>query len=248
MAQRLVDAFDADGDVRVGARLHPAQRVGQTGVPSAVSEIKQRPVQRPGRVDRCATYRTRDQQCAKQLGEKIGVVGATTRCPAGPPSREGACEPERSLHRAVGLQSRLDHPALQRHHARRHLLVVISMKYSGPGDLFLVRGARVVNPLQVSHLLFGRGCRLPLAAWVLQHDKRFVQSRPPRFGTVSASNIREELKRLVEAGMLHEDRPGDGRVWYERTDSTLWTVVQAAVEATGLVWDDDRMITTDAAD
>jgi hypothetical protein len=89
--------------------------------------------------------------------------------------------------------------------------------------------------------LFGRKCRLPVAAWVLGHGKRFHQSRPPRFGTTSQSNITEELERLVKAGMLIKDVPGDGRVYYEMTDSALWAVVSAAIKVTGLVWEDDRL-------
>jgi hypothetical protein len=99
-----------------------------------------------------------------------------------------------------------------------------------------------VDATRVSDRLFGRGCRLPIAAWVRTHDKRFTQSRPPTFGSTSRSNIREELSRFVELGMLHEDRPGDGKVWYEMTDSPLWSIVQVAVDATGLRWEEDRLI------
>ena len=98
-----------------------------------------------------------------------------------------------------------------------------------------------MEPTRVSDLLFGRGCRLPVAAWVLAHDKRFHQSRPPTFGSTSRSNVREELERLVRAGMLHRDEPGDGRVWYEQTDSPLWEVVETAVRVTALHWRDDRL-------
>lgn len=97
-----------------------------------------------------------------------------------------------------------------------------------------------MDATRASKYLFGRACRLPLAAWVLQHDKRFMQSRPPRFGTVSASNIVVELNRMVDAEMLVRDEPGDGRVYYEMTDSPLWEVVAVAVRATGLRWEDDR--------
>lgn len=99
-----------------------------------------------------------------------------------------------------------------------------------------------MEPTRVSDLLFGRACRLPICAWVRDHDKRFHQSRVPTFGTTSRSNIRTELDRLVSAGMLHEDRPGDGRVHYEMTDSPLWQIVDVAVTATGLQWHDDRLV------
>lgn len=98
-----------------------------------------------------------------------------------------------------------------------------------------------MDPTRVSALLFGRGCRLPVAAWARAHGKRFHQSQPPTFGTTSRSNVTQELERLVRAGMLHRDDPGDGRVYYEQTDSPLWDVVDAAVRATGLRWEDDRL-------
>jgi hypothetical protein len=98
-----------------------------------------------------------------------------------------------------------------------------------------------VDATQVSDRLFGRGCRLPIAAWVLAHDKRFMQSRPPTFGRTSRSNVTQELARLVDVGMLYEERPDDGKVWYEMTGSPLWKVIGAAVEATGLSWQDDRL-------
>lgn len=93
-----------------------------------------------------------------------------------------------------------------------------------------------------SALLFGRGCRLPIAAWVRIHDKRFHQSQPPTFGTISRSNIRDELERLVRGDMLHREVPGDGKVWYEMTDSLLWRVVDEALRATEMRWKDDRLL------
>lgn len=97
-----------------------------------------------------------------------------------------------------------------------------------------------MSATRVSKLLFGRPCRLPVAAWVLQHDKRFHQSRVPTFGTTSASNIKDELHRLVDAEMLVREEPGDGHVYYEMTDSPLWEVVALAVRVSGLRWDDDK--------
>lgn len=99
-----------------------------------------------------------------------------------------------------------------------------------------------MEPTRASELLFGRSCRLPVCAWIRSHGKRFHQSRPPTFGTTSRSNVTSELERLVAAGMLHKDRPGDGRVYYEMTGSPLWDVVDAGVRATGLRWDDDRLV------
>lgn len=89
--------------------------------------------------------------------------------------------------------------------------------------------------------MFGRGCRLPVAAWVRAHGQKFHQSRPPTFGTTSRSNITTELARLTAAGMLVRDDVGDGKVWYDPTDSPLWEIVDVAARVTGLRWDGDRL-------
>lgn len=96
-----------------------------------------------------------------------------------------------------------------------------------------------MDATHVSDRLFGRGCRLPVAAWIAANEKgRFFQSEPPRFGATSLSNIREELERLSELGMLEVERPDDAhKVFYVRTDSPLWRIVDVAVEVTGLRWD-----------
>jgi len=89
-----------------------------------------------------------------------------------------------------------------------------------------------VDAARVSAELFGRTCRLPLAIWVLKRDKpRFFQSEPPReVGVPSA--VRQELARFVRAGLLDEERPdAENRVYYTRTDSPLWAIIQAAGEA-----------------
>ena len=98
-----------------------------------------------------------------------------------------------------------------------------------------------MDATRASKLLFGRPCRLPIAAWVLQQDKRFHQSQVPTFGTTSPSNIKEELHRLVEAEMLLREEQGDGRVYYEMVDSPLWEIVVTAVRATGLRWVDGHL-------
>ena len=46
------------------------------------------------------------------------------------------------------------------------------------------------------------------------------------------SDAANELGRLVRLGMLEEELPdGDRRVWYIRTDSRLWKLIDAATEA-----------------
>ncbi len=85
---------------------------------------------------------------------------------------------------------------------------------------------------QVGKQLFGRGCRLRLALWIAHRDKpRFFQSEPPK-EVILPSDAAKELGRLVRLGMLDEERPdSDRRVWYIRTDSRLWKIIDAAAEA-----------------
>ncbi|KGN31128.1 hypothetical protein N802_04565 [Knoellia sinensis KCTC 19936] len=82
---------------------------------------------------------------------------------------------------------------------------------------------------RISADLFGRRCRLPVAMWILAREKPdFFQSEPPReLGSPTA--IRQELARLTRAGMLDEERPdGENRVYYFRTDSAWWEVIEVA--------------------
>ncbi len=85
---------------------------------------------------------------------------------------------------------------------------------------------------EVGKLLFGRPCRLELALWIARRDKpEFFQSEPPR-EVILPGNASDELSKLVRLGMLQEHRPdGDRRVWYIRTDSRLWKIIDAAAEA-----------------
>lgn len=90
-----------------------------------------------------------------------------------------------------------------------------------------------MDATRVSELLFGRKCRLAVAAWVLHHPKgRFFQSEPRDIEHASTSNIVDELSRLVQLGMLDIERPEESRrVYYVRTNSPLWDIVTAALEA-----------------
>ena len=85
---------------------------------------------------------------------------------------------------------------------------------------------------EVGKLLFGRACRLELALWIVRRDKpRFFQSEPPK-EVILPSDAAKELRQLVRLGMLEEERPdGDRRVWYIRTDSRLWKIIEAAADA-----------------
>lgn len=87
---------------------------------------------------------------------------------------------------------------------------------------------------EVSELLFGRKCRLAVAAWVLHHPKgRFFQSEAAgQIEHASQSNIVDEFQRLVRLGMLDIERPPDSRrVYYVRTTSALWDAIGAVLEA-----------------
>jgi hypothetical protein len=84
---------------------------------------------------------------------------------------------------------------------------------------------------EVGKLLFGRPCRLALALWIVRHDKpRFYQSEPPR-EVILQGDAAKELGKLVRLGMLDEERPDDARrVYYNRTGSPLWKIIEAAAE------------------
>lgn len=91
-----------------------------------------------------------------------------------------------------------------------------------------------MDSTRISELLFGRKCRLAVAAWVLQHPKgRFFQSEASgQIEHASQSNITDEFNRLVELGMLDIERPPDSRrVYYVRTNSPLWDAIAAVLEA-----------------
>jgi hypothetical protein len=85
---------------------------------------------------------------------------------------------------------------------------------------------------EVGRELFGRPCRLALALWIVGHHKsRFYQSEPPR-EVILQGDLAKELGRLVRLGMLEEERPDDARrVYYVRTGSPLWKIIEAAADA-----------------
>jgi DNA-binding transcriptional regulator PaaX len=70
--------------------------------------------------------------------------------------------------------------------------------------------------------------------WIAQRTTpRFYQSEPPKeLGAPTA--VRQELTRFVQMGLLDEERPdGENRVYYERTDSPLWAIIETAVSVLG---------------
>jgi hypothetical protein len=88
---------------------------------------------------------------------------------------------------------------------------------------------------EVGKLLFGRPCRLALAIWIVRHDKpRFYQSEPPR-EVILQSDLAKELDRLVRLGMLEKEHRDDARrIYYDRIDSPLWKIIQAAADVIDL--------------
>jgi hypothetical protein len=87
-----------------------------------------------------------------------------------------------------------------------------------------------LDAAKVGAELFGRACRLKLALWIVRGKPRFYQSEPPR-EVIPQSAVADEADRLVRLGMLEEQRPDDSRrVYYERTDSPLWKIIEAAAD------------------
>lgn len=84
---------------------------------------------------------------------------------------------------------------------------------------------------EVGKELFGRPCRLRLAIWIVRLIKpRFYQSEPPR-EVILQSDAAKELGHLISLGMVEEERPDESRrVYYVRTDSPLWKIIQAAAD------------------
>jgi hypothetical protein len=59
---------------------------------------------------------------------------------------------------------------------------------------------------------------------------KIEQSEPPR-EVILQGYVAGELDRLVRLGMLEEERRDDvRRVYYERTNSPLWKIIQAAAD------------------
>jgi DNA-binding MarR family transcriptional regulator len=78
--------------------------------------------------------------------------------------------------------------------------------------------------------------RLELLLWIqAREDPSFFQGEPATELLAPQSAIREELGKLVELGMLfrEEHHPGSRRLYYSRTDSPLWSIVEAARTALG---------------
>lgn len=88
----------------------------------------------------------------------------------------------------------------------------------------------------VGHLMFGRGLRLRVAAWILGHgvDQAFYQGEAAQGVGYSASAVTTELERLVELQMLskHEPTAGERRVYYTPAGNhPLWEAFGVALAA-----------------
>jgi hypothetical protein len=89
----------------------------------------------------------------------------------------------------------------------------------------------MVDREQVGNRLFGRTARLVLADWVCHlHQEVFFQAEAVAGTGLPQSNVREELQRLVDLGMIAElpKEAGDRRKHYLRTTSPLWNVIRSA--------------------
>jgi DNA-binding MarR family transcriptional regulator len=85
----------------------------------------------------------------------------------------------------------------------------------------------------VSEKLFGSELRLRVAFWVHRRGKRrFFQAEAADGVRYSASAVAAELDRLIELGMLKERsaETGDRRRYYQRIDSPMWKIIEAAEE------------------
>jgi len=92
----------------------------------------------------------------------------------------------------------------------------------------------MVDQRGVGDRLFGRAARLIVADWVCHAEEDlFYQSEAVKGTGVPQSNVREELARLVELGMLSElpREPGERRKHYLRQPSPLWEVIRNTRQA-----------------
>jgi DNA-binding MarR family transcriptional regulator len=88
-----------------------------------------------------------------------------------------------------------------------------------------------VDVERVGHSLFGRRLRLQVLLWILNFkEPAFFLSEVAEGVHYSASGVSAELERLAALGMLnrHDALPGERRVYYSRTDSSLWAIIEAA--------------------
>lgn len=88
-----------------------------------------------------------------------------------------------------------------------------------------------VNRAVVGRGLFGRRVRLDVALWA-SHHRTFFQKEAAEGIAYSVSAVREELERLASLGMLNKIiLPGDRRVYYTRSESPLWSIIEATERA-----------------
>src|SRR5260370_8836569 len=87
---------------------------------------------------------------------------------------------------------------------------------------------------RVGDQVVGRGVRVRLASWMLARgERKFYQSEAVSEVEGGISNIRDELARFVDLGMVVDvpPTPNDRRRYYRRTNSQLWDAIQVAVDS-----------------
>jgi DNA-binding transcriptional ArsR family regulator len=92
----------------------------------------------------------------------------------------------------------------------------------------------VVDEALLGDRLFGRRARLALARWVLERTEPvFFQGEAVSGTGLPQSNVREELSRLIELGMVSmlPRGSGDRRQYYLRQPSRIWSAIDAAASA-----------------
>jgi len=99
---------------------------------------------------------------------------------------------------------------------------------------FYYLDSRMYTVDKLGDQLFGRALRLRLASWILARgERKFYQSEPVSEVEGGISNIRDELARFVDLGMVVDvpPTPNDRRRYYRRTNSQLWDAIQVAVDS-----------------
>lgn len=93
---------------------------------------------------------------------------------------------------------------------------------------------------EVSHLLFGRGIRLPLAAWVLEtaNSGPFYQQQAADGIGAKAQYLRPELQHLCDLGMIEQQDKAPGQIRQMYTvdaEHPLWAIITTAVDSVALL-------------
>jgi len=91
----------------------------------------------------------------------------------------------------------------------------------------------MISGYELGDVLFGRGLRLAVAAWIRNSESElFFQSEVAKGVEYVQSAVSQELNRLIALGMVQKvpRSRGDRRQYYLRTNSQLWNIIDAALE------------------